>query len=47
MVDQDKGDSRPTWSTGEFKAFLYLFCIYMTAVDGTKRREDNKKLTRG
>ena len=24
----------------------YIFFVYMTAVDGTKRREDNKKLTR-
>ena len=46
MVDQDKGIVDQLGLPESLK-LPYIFFVYMTAVDGTKRREDNKKLTRG
>jgi hypothetical protein len=45
MVDQNIGMVDPMGLPESLK-LPYIFFIYMTAVDGTKRREDNKKLTR-
>jgi hypothetical protein len=45
MVDQDKGDGRPEWSTALFKACLNLLWYRMTARKNSD--DDNKKkLTR-
>jgi hypothetical protein len=45
MVDQNIG-MVDLMGLPESLKLPYNFFVYMTAVDGTKRREDNKKLTR-